>query len=83
MHYDIPKFEMGGSKINMLYFMSDMKDIQPRKGTVQQHIQQEPWKRYIGKCMFTTLSLVTLARLNPLQLFRLKTKNTNPMKHSP
>ena len=33
--------------------------------------------------MFKTVGLVTLARLNPLKLFRLKTKNTDPMKQSP
>ena len=38
MDYDFPKFEKGGSKINILYFMSDIKDIEPRKATVQQHI---------------------------------------------
>jgi hypothetical protein len=38
MDYDFPNFEIGGSKINKLYFVSDIKDIQPRKATVQQHI---------------------------------------------
>jgi hypothetical protein len=35
-----------------------------------------------GKRIFNTVGLVTLARLKRLQLFGLKTKNTNPMKQS-
>lgn len=38
MHYGFLKFETDASKVKALYFMSYIKDIQPRNVTVKQHI---------------------------------------------